>query len=319
MPSETHPDWWRGAVIYQVYIRSFADGNGDGIGDIAGIRSRLPYLADLGVDAIWINPWYPSPMADAGYDVADYRDIEPRLRHPRRGRGADRRGARARPPGAPRHRPQPHLRPAPLVPGGAGGRSRVARSATASCSGPGADRTATQPPNDWQSVFGGPAWTRVTEPDGTPGQWYLHLFAPEQPDLNWEHPEVRAEFEDILRFWFDRGVDGFRIDVAHALVKEEGLPDADELEWPRRPVEVDGALQRHLAAAPVLGPRRVHEIYRAWRPIADSYDPPRVFVARGVGATSRSGSPATCARTSCTRRSTSTSSRRPGTRATSGT
>ncbi len=129
-------------------------------------------------------------------------------------------------------------------------------------------------------MFGGPAWERVTEPDGSPGEWYLHLFAPEQPDVNWEHPDVWSDFEETLRFWFDRGVDGFRIDVAHSLIKQEGLPDADDLEWPRRPLEVDGALHRSpWQPHPFWDRDEVHEVYRAWRKIADSYDPPRVFVA----------------------------------------
>src|SRR5919107_247622 len=156
-------DWWRDAVVYQIYIRSFADGNGDGLGDIAGIRARLPYLAALGVDAIWINPWYPSPMADGGYDVSDYRDVDPRF-----GTLAEAENL--------------------IAEGGAGGPGAPARARSLSRPGRGTDGAA--PPNDWSSVFGGPAWTRVTEPDGTPGEWYLHLFAPEQPDLNWNSADV---------------------------------------------------------------------------------------------------------------------------------
>ncbi len=271
--------WWRDAVIYQIYLRSFADGDGDGLGDIAGIRSRLPYLADLGVDAVWINPWYPSPMADAGYDVADYRDVEPRF-----GTLADAEAllAEAHEAGlrvlldiVPNHTSDQHPWFLAALAAGPGSPEReryVFR--------PGRGEHGDEPPNDWQSVFGGPAWERVTEPDGRPGEWYLHLFAPEQPDLNWEHPEVRADFEETLRFWFDRGVDGFRIDVAHSLVKQDGLPDADDLDWPRTPVEVDGELQRApWAPHPFWDRDEVHEIYRDWRRVADSYDPPRVFVA----------------------------------------
>ena len=279
MPSETHPDWWRDAVIYQIYIRSFADGDGDGLGDIAGIRSRLPYLADLGVDAVWINPWYPSPMADAGYDVSDYRSVEPRFGTLEEAEAllaeAHGHGLRVLLDIVPNHTSDRHPWFQEALAAGPGSRERD-RYVFRPGRGPGGD----EPPNSWQSVFGGPAWERVTEPDGSPGEWYLHLFAPEQPDVNWEHPDVWSDFEETLRFWFDRGVDGFRIDVAHSLVKQEGLPDADDLEWPRRPVEVDGSLQRSpWQPHPFWDRDEVHEVYRAWRKIADSYDPPRVFVA----------------------------------------
>jgi alpha-glucosidase len=264
-------DWWRSAVIYQVYIRSYADGDGDGLGDIAGLRAHLHHIASLGVDAVWINPWYPSPMADAGYDVIDYRDVEPRF-----GTLADAEaliaeahalGLRVLLDIVPNHTSDRHPWFAEALAAGPGSAAReryVFR--------PGRGEL---PPNDWMANFGGPAWTRV--PDG---EWYLHLFAPEQPDVNWEHPEVRADFADTLRFWFDRGVDGFRIDVAHSLIKEPGLPDVGDLVYPRKHVEVDGEW--------VLPPWRphphwdrdeVHDVYREWRTVADSYDPPRVFVA----------------------------------------
>jgi alpha-glucosidase len=271
--------WWRDAVIYQIYIRSFADGDGDGLGDIAGIRSRLRYLAELGVDAVWINPWYPSPMADAGYDVSDYRDVEPRF-----GSLADAEalieeahglGLRVLLDIVPNHTSDQHAWFRAALEAGPGSPERdryVFR--------PGRGPDGEQPPNSWQSVFGGSAWERVVEPDGRPGEWYLHLFAPEQPDLNWDHPEVRADFETTLRFWFDRGVDGFRIDVAHSLVKEQGLPDVEDMEWPRQPVEVDGELRRApWKPHPHWDRDEVHEIYQHWRRIADSYDPPRVYVA----------------------------------------
>ncbi len=272
-------EWWRSAVIYQVYIRSFADGDGDGLGDIAGIRSRLPYLADLGVDAIWINPWYPSPMADAGYDVSDYRAVEPRF-----GTLADAEAliAEAHAHGlrvlldiVPNHTSDQHpwFQAALAAPPGSRERDRYVFRR-----GRGPDGEL--PPNDWKSTFGGSAWTRVIEPDGQPGEWYLHLFAPEQPDVNWEQPEVRAEFEAMLRFWFDRGVDGFRIDVAHSLIKEEGLPDVGDLQWPMARVEVDGALVRpEWVPHPHWDRDEVHDVYRQWRAVADSYDDPRVFVA----------------------------------------
>ena len=213
--------WWETAVVYQVYIRSFADDNGDGIGDIAGLRSRLPYLAALGVDAVWINPWYPSPMADAGYDVADYRDIEPSYGTLAE---ADALIADAHSLGikvlldiVPNHTSDQHGWFQAALASESGARDRYLFR-------PGSGAHGELPPNDWQSVFGGPAWTRLAD-----DSWYLHLFAPGQPDLNWSHPDVRAEFEKVLAFWFDKGVDGFRIDVAHGLVKADGLPDRGAL------------------------------------------------------------------------------------------
>ena len=258
-------EWWRTAVVYQVYIRSFADGNGDGIGDLVGLRARLPHLRRLGVDAIWINPWYPSPQADSGYDVADYRDIEPDYGTLAE---ADALIAEAHAAGlrvildiVPNHTSSEHAWFRAALAGDADARSRyVFRT--------GRGHEGQLPPNDWTSSFGGPAWSRTVGPDGEPGEWYLHLFAPEQPDLEWTNPDVRAEFEDILRFWFDRDVDGFRIDVAHGLVKTPGLPDAGDR----------GAVQ-HLDPHPAWDQDEVHEIYRSWRKVADSYDPPRVFVA----------------------------------------
>ncbi|MBC7643627.1 MAG: glycoside hydrolase family 13 protein, partial [Thermoleophilia bacterium] len=270
--STTGNDWWRSAVIYQVYIRSFRDGSGDGIGDIAGIRERLPYISELGVDALWINPWYPSPMKDAGYDVADYRDIEPLFGTLDQATlliaEAHALGLKVILDIVPNHSSDQHawFQAALVSPAGSPDRARYVFR-------PGRGEDGTLPPNDWQSVFRGPAWTRLTEPDGTPGEWYLHLFAPEQPDLNWDNPEVREEFESILRFWFDLGVDGFRIDVAHGLVKQSGLPDigyADRDELLGPPSEVDH---------PHWDRDETHDIYRGWRAVADSYSPPRVFVA----------------------------------------
>jgi alpha-glucosidase len=263
--------WWRSAVIYQVYIRSFADANGDGIGDLAGIRDRLPYLSELGVDAIWINPWYPSPMADAGYDVADYRDIDPVFGTLAEAEAliaeAHQHGIRLIVDLVPNHTSDQHAWFQAALAAGPGSPERARYWFR-----PGRGPTGELPPNDWRSCFGGSAWTRVREADGTPGEWYLHLFAPEQPDLNWDNPEVRAEFESILRFWLDRGVDGFRIDVAHGLVKHPDLPDLG------------------LGDADPLGPADttdhphwdqdgVHEVYRAWRRVADGYHGDRKFVA----------------------------------------
>jgi alpha-glucosidase len=264
-------DWWRSAVTYQLYIRSFADSDGDGLGDVPGIRSRLPYLAALGVDAIWVNPWYPSPQADAGYDVADYRGI-----HPPFGTLDDAQhliddahaaGLKVLLDVVPNHTSDEHpwfVAARAAAPGS----PERARYWFHPGRGPGGD----EPPNDWTSVFGGSAWTRVTEPDGSPGEWYLHLFDVKQPDLNWSDPEVVAEFESVLRFWFDRGADGFRIDVAHGLAKDPRLPDLQD----------DGTAilgHVHREDHPYWDRPEVQEIWEGWRRVADSYDPPRVFVA----------------------------------------
>lgn len=259
------PSWWQTAVVYQVYIRSFADGNGDGVGDIQGMRTRLPYLAQLGVDAIWINPWYPSPMADAGYDVADYRDIEPSYGTLDDAQAliseAHALGIRVLLDIVPNHTSDEHVWFRAALADEAGARQRYHFR-------PGRGVDGELPPNNWQSVFGGSAWTQVAD-----GDWYLHLFAPGQPDLDWENDEVRAEFEDILAFWFDRGVDGFRIDVAHGLVKEAGLPDTAE--W----ADVKQTLVENRGGHPAWDQDGVHEVYRGWRSVADRYSPCRVFIA----------------------------------------
>jgi alpha-glucosidase len=243
--------WWRTAAIYQLYVRSFADGNGDGIGDLAGARAHLAYLAELGVDAIWLNPWYPSPMADAGYDISDYRNIEPVFGTLAEADAliseAHALGIRIIIDVVPNHGSDQHPWFHAAVAAGPGSAER-SRFWFRAGRGPGGD----EPPNNWQSIFGGPAWTRVTEPDGSPGEWYLHLFAPEQPDFNWSSPDVRAEFEDVLRFWFDRGVDGIRIDSAALLTKDPALPDL-----------VAGE------ADPFTDLDDVHDVYRAWRAIAE--------------------------------------------------
>ncbi len=268
---QADPQWWRRAVVYQIYPRSFADSNGDGVGDINGIRARLPHLAALGVDAIWVNPWYPSPMKDAGYDVSDYRDIEPVF-----GTMADAEAliAEAHAVGirvvldiVPNHTSDQHRWFQAALAAGPGSPERdrfIFRE------GRGVDGS--EPPNDWMSEFGGPAWTRVVEADGTPGQWYLRLFAPEQPDVNWDHPDIRDEFEQTLRFWFDRGVDGFRIDVAHGLVKDEGLADIDGLPFPLPDDTPDGR------RAPALGPaRRARHLPVAGEAWPTPTTDPRVF------------------------------------------
>ncbi len=262
-------DWWRHAVVYQVYIRSFADGNGDGIGDISGIRQRLPYLRDLGVDAIWITPWYPSPMADGGYDVADYREIDPVFGTLDDADGlitdAHQLGLRVLIDIVPNHTSGQHawFREALASPPGSTARARYH---FVEGRGPHGD----EPPNNWPSVFGGPAWVRVREPDGRPGQWFLHVFAPEQPDLNWENTEVRGEFESILAFWLDRGVDGFRIDVAHAMIKAPGLPDLP----PENVADEPLAPGTH----PHWDQEGVHEIHRSWRRVMDRYSGERILI-----------------------------------------
>ncbi|MBM7086567.1 glycoside hydrolase family 13 protein [Micromonospora humidisoli] len=252
--------WWRSAVIYQVYPRSFADGDGDGIGDVAGIRSRLDHLAALGVDAIWFSPWYPSPMADAGYDVADHRDIDPVFGTLAEVEAliteAHALGVRTIVDVVPNHCSEAHPWFRAALTGGPDAPERELFWFR-----PGRGPDGDLPPTDWTGEFGGPTWTRTTDPDGTPGDWYLHLFAPQQPDFNWDHPQVRAEFEDILRFWFDRGVDGIRIDSAGLLVKDGTLPEVH----PDRP-------------HPFHDRDGVHDIYRAWRRIADSYPGGRALV-----------------------------------------
>jgi alpha-glucosidase len=252
--SHTPTAWWRDAAIYQVYVRSFADGDGDGTGDLAGVRSRLPYLAELGVDALWFTPWYRSPLADGGYDVADYREIDPafgtleeaeKLISEARDLGlrtiidvvpnhiSDRHAwfqrALAAPPGSP-ERELFHFRP------GRGAHGEL-------------------PPNDWASEFGGSAWTRTAAADGGPGEWYLHLFTAQQPDLNWAHPGVRREYTEVLRFWFERGAAGIRIDSAALLAKDPALPDFVTGRDPHPYVDRD----------------ELHEIYRSWRAVADEY------------------------------------------------
>src|SRR5690606_23427403 len=281
----TSPDaqWWRTAVIYQVYPRSFADASGDGVGDLPGITSRLPHLAELGVDAVWLSPFYRSPQNDAGYDVADYCDVDPLF-----GTLADadalvaeahRLGIRVIVDLVPNHTSSEHpwFRAALAAAPGSPERARyVFRD------GRGPDGS--EPPNNWTSVFGGRAWTRVTEPDGTPGQWYLHLFDASQPDLNWENPEVHEMFESVLRFWLDRGVDGFRVDVAHGMVKAEGLPD-----WDGTSAMIDGVHDGELGSedgatgagntGPMWDQDGVHDIYRAWNRVLAEYDGDRCLVA----------------------------------------
>ncbi|MEU9505131.1 glycoside hydrolase family 13 protein [Micromonospora sp. NPDC048170] len=275
-PPTSDDDWWRSAVVYQVYVRSFADSNGDGVGDLQGIRERLPYLRDLGVDALWLTPFYTSPMIDGGYDVADYRDVDPMF-----GTLADfdamitdahALGLRIIVDLVPNHTSSAHPWFQAALAAGPGSPER-ARYLFAEGTGEDGEL----PPNDWESIFGGPAWTRIAD-----GQWYLHLFDPAQPDLDWRHPEVRAEFEGVLRFWLDRGVDGFRIDVAHGMIKAEGLPDVgfNSMTTGQRQAELLGK-----GRLPYFDQDEVHDIYRAWRPILDSYPGGRMAVAEAWAET----------------------------------
>ncbi|MGA4842393.1 glycoside hydrolase family 13 protein [Streptomyces sp. G45] len=264
---ETAPartDWWRDAVIYQVYPRSFADSDGDGMGDLPGVTARLPHLRGLGVDAVWLSPFYASPQADAGYDVADYRAVDPVFGTLSDAddliRAAHGLGLRVIVDIVPNHCSHQHAWFRQALAEGPGSPLRERFHFR-----PGRGAGGELPPNDWESVFGGPAWTRVDD-----GEWYLHLFAPEQPDFNWDHPAVHEEFRSILRFWLDLGVDGFRVDVAHGLVKAPGMPDVGH-----------GEQVRLLGAHPVpyFDQDGVHAIYRDWRALLDSYDGERVAVA----------------------------------------
>ena len=263
-PAHHNAEWWRSAVIYQVYPRSFADSNGDGLGDLPGITARLGSLASLGIDAVWLSPFMRSPQKDAGYDVADYIDVDPLF-------GTledfDAMVLRAHELG---------LRVLiDLVPNHTSDQHRWFQDALNEFEGSaerdfyhfkdGRGENCELPPNNWLSLFGGPAWTRITNADGTPGQWYLHLFDSSQPDLNWANPKVQEAFEDILRFWLDRGVDGFRVDQPHAMAKAAGLPDHPDLE------RAGAGFIEGEASPPMWFQEEVHPIFRRWRQILDSY------------------------------------------------
>lgn len=260
----TGANWWRSGVIYQIYPRSFADHNGDGMGDLKGIEQRLDSLAALGIDAIWLSPFFKSPQKDAGYDVADYVEVDPLF-------GTiedfDQMLAKAHSLG---------IRVMiDLVPNHTSDQHRWFQRALASPPGSkerefyhfkdGKGENGELPPNNWVSMFGGPAWTRVREKDGQPGQWYVHLFDSSQPDLNWSNSEVQLEFEKILRFWLDRGVDGFRVDQPHAMAKAQGLPDHPYVG------EAGAGFIEGRENPPMWFQEEVHEIFRSWRKILESY------------------------------------------------
>ena len=268
---DTATAWWRDAVVYQIYIRSFADGNGDGTGDIAGMRSRLGYLRDLGVDAVWLNPWYRSPLRDGGYDVADYREINDQFGSTAEAEAfiaeAADHGIRVIVDLVPNHTSSDHVWFRDALASSPGSEAR-SRYHFLDGRGPGGELS----PNDWQSVFGGAAWTRV--PDG---QWYLHLFDESQPDVNWDHPAVADEFEAVMRFWLDRGAAGFRIDVAHALTKAPGYPDAG--------LDINDG-KGTTEPIPYLDRDDLHPIVRRWRRVLDEYDG-RMMVAEAWVAAER--------------------------------
>jgi alpha-glucosidase len=260
MRSQQPEPWWARAVFYQVYPRSFADSNGDGVGDLDGVASHLDYLSQLGIDALWFSPITVSPMADHGYDVSDPRDIDPLFgdlaAFERLIAAAHQRGIKITMDLVPNHTSSQHPWFLEALAAEAGS---AARERYIFRDGRGPDGV--EPPNNWQSVFGGPAWTRVVEPDGRPGQWYLHLFDVEQPDLNWDNPEVFDDLEKTLRFWLERGVDGFRIDVAHGMAKPPGLPDTDVEMRPRLLSDGD----------PRFNHPNVHEIHRNIRTVMDDF------------------------------------------------
>ena len=258
-------EWWRSGVIYQVYPRSFRDSNADGMGDLNGIAEGLAAIRDLGVDAIWLSPFYSSPQKDAGYDVSDYRDVDPLF-----GSLADfdnmlnkahELGLKVMIDLVPNHTSDQHPWFQKALKSSAGSKEReryLFRD--------GKGENGELPPNNWLSLFGGPAWTRVAD-----GQWYCHLFDTSQPDLNWDNHEVRAEFESILRFWLDRGVDGFRVDQPHAMVKQQGLPDHPYVE------QAGAGFIEGREAPPMWFQEGVHEIFRSWRKILDGYSGERAM------------------------------------------
>lgn len=265
-------DWWRQAVIYQIYPRSFADGNGDGIGDLKGVLERVPYLKSLGIDAVWFSPFYPSALADGGYDVDDYRNIDPRIgtleEFDQVLHALHNVGIRVIIDIVPNHSGSGHkwfqeaLKAAP----GSPERDRyIFRD--------GKGEHGEIRPSELASHFGPTAWTRITEPDGTPGQWYMHLFASEQPDWNWDNEEVRADFRKTIKFWCDRGVDGYRVDVAHALIK-----DLKNGHLPERS-SYDVKVMKKDGTDDLFDRDEVHEIYASWREIFNQYEPPRMGVA----------------------------------------
>lgn len=263
-PPKERP-WWRDAVVYQVYVRSFADSNGDGKGDLQGIIDHLDHLQQLGVDAVWLCPCFPSPQMDHGYDVADYFDIEPTYgdlaTFDRLVAGARERGIKVMLDVVPNHCSSEHAWFRAAV---AAGRGSAERERFWFRDGKG--EHGELPPNNWTAVFGGPAWTRVEEPDGSPGQWYLHVFTPWQPDFNWENDDVKDHFDRMLRFWFDRGVEGFRVDAVGVVGKTPGLPD-QVLDPAAGTATEQAGKNEHIQFLP-----HAHDYWRRWRHLIDAYE-----------------------------------------------
>ena len=265
-------EWWRTSVIYQIYPRSFADADGDGLGDLKGITSRLDSLASLGIDAIWFSPFFKSPQKDAGYDISDYRLIDPIF-----GTNEDFEillekakslGIRIIVDIVPNHTSDQHAWFQAAINSAPGSSERAYYHFK-----DGKGVNGELPPNNWQSIFGGPAWSRITEADGSPGQWYLHLFDSSQPDLNWENPAVADEFDEILRFWLRKGVDGFRVDVAHGMVKRAGLPDATIYDENLRERPISNlTMQEAEEAVPYWGQPGVHAAIRRFRRVIDEFE-----------------------------------------------
>ena len=257
--SQEGAQWWRSGVIYQIYPRSFADANGDGMGDLKGITNRLVDLQKLGIDAIWLSPFYRSPQKDAGYDVSDYVSVDPLFGtledFDEMVAEAHRLSLRVMIDLVPNHSSSEHEWFQKALKAAPGSKERSYYHFKA-----GRGENGELPPNNWQSMFGGSAWTRVED-----GQWYVHLFDSSQPDLNWENPVVREEFENILRFWLDRGVDGFRVDQPHAMAKAQGLPDHPYVE------EAGAGFIEGRENPPMWFQDSVHEIFRDWRRILDNY------------------------------------------------
>ncbi|MCU1441657.1 MAG: hypothetical protein JWP85_2654 [Rhodoglobus sp.] len=290
-PSEklvtTGSEWWRSAVIYQVYPRSFADSTGDGVGDLTGITNRLPALAELGVDAVWLSPFFRSPQKDAGYDVSDYCDVDPLFGtledFDRMLAAAHETGLKVIADMVPNHTSDQHewFQAALAAPEGSPERDRYLFR-------DGKGKNGNLPPNNWESVFGGSMWTRITNPDGSPGQWYLHIFDTSQPDLNWRNPWVREQFHDILRFWLDRGVDGFRVDVAHGMIKDPAFPDytppTEAGSMGGTAIDHDGvltsmAVPEETPDPPYWAQPEVHQIWREWHEVLAEYEGDRVLCA----------------------------------------
>ncbi|MET1052728.1 MAG: glycoside hydrolase family 13 protein [Mycetocola sp.] len=284
MNSRNSSEWWRSAVIYQIYPRSFADANGDGIGDLPGITSRLSALKSLGVDAIWLSPFMTSPQKDAGYDVADYCDVDPIFGtledFDAMTSKAHDYGIRVIVDLVPNHSSDAHPWFQAALAAGPGSPERARYMFR-----DGKGENGELEPNNWQSVFGGPAWTRTTNADGTPGQWYLHIFDSSQPDFDWTNEDVREMFRGVLRFWLDRGVDGFRVDVAHGMIKADGLPDytppaeGGSMGGSGTPLGLEPAIDDIDDGAPYWGQEGVHDIYRDWHTLLEEYEGDRVLCA----------------------------------------